>query len=215
MDSWSNGPGTNPHYYDLWRITPNFRSLKQQVIGNVGSVLWVVMATVGLVMLIACANIANLLLVRAESRQHELSIRAALGAGRARIARELLFESVLLGLIGGVFALGVSYAGLRLLVAYRTSQSATPQRSYPRCARAGFHLRLVRDFRIVVRLDPGIQICPYSRHCCALRRQPHRQHRPRAPTLAQCAGRCAGRHGAGSSGKRAAHDSHLRGIAQR
>jgi predicted permease len=117
MHSYSNGPGTNPFYYRRWRITPAFRSLKEQVIGNVSSVLWVVMATVGLVMLIACVNIANLLLVRAESRQHELSIRAALGAGRGRIARELLFESVTLGLLGGVFALGVAYAGLRLLVA--------------------------------------------------------------------------------------------------
>ena len=117
MDSFSNGPGTNPHFYETWKITPGFRSLKQQVIGNVSSVLWVVMATVGLVMLIACVNIANLLLVRADSRQHELSIRAALGAGRARIARELLFESITLGIIGGVFALGVAYGGLRLLVA--------------------------------------------------------------------------------------------------
>lgn len=117
MDTFSNGPHTNPHYYDSWRISPQFRSLKQQVIGNVSRVLWVVMATVGLVMLIACVNIANLLLVRADSRQHELSIRAALGAGRARIARELLFESVTLGLIGGIFALGVAYDGLRLLVA--------------------------------------------------------------------------------------------------
>jgi predicted permease len=117
MDSWSNGPGTNSHYYEKWRITPAFRSLKQRVIGNVSSVLWVVMATVGLVMLIACTNIANLLLVRAESRQQELAIRAALGAGRGRIARELLTESLSLGLIGGVIALGAAYAGLRLLVA--------------------------------------------------------------------------------------------------
>ncbi len=117
MHTYSNGPGTDPFYYRVWRITPAFLALKQQVIGNVSSVLWVVMATVGLVMLIACVNIANLLLVRAESRQLELSIRAALGAGRARIARELLFESVALGLIGGVLAIGVAYAGLRFLVA--------------------------------------------------------------------------------------------------
>ena len=116
MDSWSNGPGTNPHYYERWRITPNFHSLKQQVIGNVGRVLWVVMATVGLVMLIVCTNLANLLLVRAESRQHELAIRAALGAGRGRIARELLVESIVLGLTGGIFAIGTAWAGLRLLV---------------------------------------------------------------------------------------------------
>jgi predicted permease len=117
MDSWSNGPGTNPHFYETWKIAPNFRPLKQQVIGNIDSVLWVVMATVGLVMLIACSNIANLLMVRAESRQQELSIRAALGAGRGRIARELLLESIALGLVGGLFSLGAAYAGLRVLTA--------------------------------------------------------------------------------------------------
>jgi predicted permease len=117
MDSWSNGPGTNPHWYEKWRITPNFRPLKDQVIGNVGSVLWIVMATIGLVMLIVCTNVANLLMVRAESRQHELAIRSALGAGRGRIARELLLESLILSLIGGVLAIGVAWIGLRLLIA--------------------------------------------------------------------------------------------------
>jgi len=117
MDSWSNGPGSNPHYYEVWKIVPNFHQLKQEVVGNIGNVLWVVMATVGLVMLIACVNVANLLLVRAETRHQELSIRAALGAGRGRIARELLIESVLLGLMGGVVSIGVAYAGLRLLKA--------------------------------------------------------------------------------------------------
>jgi len=116
MDSWSNGPGTNPHWYEHWHITPAFRSLKQEVVGDVQKVLWVVMATIALVMLIACINIANLLLVRAEARQQELSIRAALGAGRSRIARELLLESLVLGLLGGVLAVGVASQALRFLV---------------------------------------------------------------------------------------------------
>ena len=116
MDSFSNGPGSNSHDLVTWRITPDLHSLKQEVIGNVGSVLWMVMGTIGLVLLIACVNVANLLLVRAEARQLELSIRAALGAGRGRIARELLLESVLLGLIGGVLGIAVAAAGLRLLV---------------------------------------------------------------------------------------------------
>jgi len=117
MDSWSNGPGSNPHYYAVWRITPHLRPLKQQVIGNIGNVLWVVMSTVGLVMLIACTNVANLLLVRAEARHQELSIRAALGAGRARIARELLTESLMLGLMGGIAAVAVADGWLRMLTA--------------------------------------------------------------------------------------------------
>lgn len=118
MHSYSNGPGTDPFYYRNWKINPQFRSLKEQVVGQISRVLWVVMATVGMVMLIACVNIANLLLVRAESRQHELSVRAALGAGRGRIASELLVESVSLGLIGGPLALGAAYAGLHLLTSF-------------------------------------------------------------------------------------------------
>src|SRR5580693_2426539 len=85
MDSWSNGPGSNPHIYETWRITPAIRPLKQEVIGDVSELLWVVMGTIGVVMLIACANLANLLLVRVEARQQELAVRAALGAGRGRI----------------------------------------------------------------------------------------------------------------------------------
>jgi predicted permease len=116
MDSFSNGPGTDSHWYVKWRITPDFRLLKDDVVGNVGSVLWVVMGTLGLVLLIACVNVANLLLVRAEARQSELSIRSALGAGRGRIARELLLESVSLGLLGGILAIGVAFLALRTLI---------------------------------------------------------------------------------------------------
>ena len=117
MDSWSNGPGSNPHIYETWKITPTIRPLKQEVIGNVGELLWVVMGTIGVVMLIACANVTNLLMVRVEARRQELAVRTALGAGWTRIVTGLLIESVMLGLIGGVLGVGLAYAGVRFLVA--------------------------------------------------------------------------------------------------
>ncbi len=115
MDSWTNNDGGDPHFYKTWKIAGAVRPMKQEVIGNVGSVLWAVMGTIGLVMLMACINVANLLLVRVEGRQQELAIRAALGAGRTRIAREVLSECVLLALIGGAVGIGIAQAGLRLL----------------------------------------------------------------------------------------------------
>ena len=118
MDSWSNGPGIDPHFYDLWKITPDLLPLKDVVLGNIRGILWVVMATIGLVMLIACVNVANLLLVRADARQQELAIRAALGANRSRLARELLLESLTLAILGGIAGIVVAYGGLRLLIAY-------------------------------------------------------------------------------------------------
>jgi predicted permease len=117
MDSWSNGPGTNPHWYLKWKITPALQPLKETVVGSIQTVLWVVMGTIGIVMLIACTNVANLLVVRADARQQELAVCSALGAGRWRIARELLLESVTLGLLGGAAGVAVAYAGLRLLTA--------------------------------------------------------------------------------------------------
>jgi len=117
MQSWSDGPGTTSRMYETWKIAPALRPLKDDVVGSVSDMLWVVMATIGLVMLIACANVANLMLVRAEVRQRELSVRAALGAGRGRIVRSLLVESVVLGLIGGAIGTALAYGGLRVLVA--------------------------------------------------------------------------------------------------
>ena len=116
MDSWTNCPTCDPHFYLNWMIGPGLRPMKDEVLGGIGGALWVVMGTIGVVMLIACTNVANLLLVRADARQQELAVRAALGAGRARIVRELLIESLLLGLFGGVGGAGVAAAGLRLLL---------------------------------------------------------------------------------------------------
>ena len=117
MDTFTNGPGSNGRWYENWKIRPTLRPLKQQVVGKAGNVLWVVMGTIALVMVIACANVTNLLLVRAEARQHELMVRAALGAGMGRIIRGMLAESMLLGLLGGALGVAAGYAGLRLLVA--------------------------------------------------------------------------------------------------
>jgi len=117
MDSWSNGPDSDPRWYLRWQITPALQPLKDTVVGSIRAVLWVVMGTIGVVMLIACTNVANLLLVRADGRQQELAVRSALGAGQWRIARELLLESVTLGLLGGAAGVAVAYAGLRLLTA--------------------------------------------------------------------------------------------------
>jgi putative ABC transport system permease protein len=121
MDSWGAKPGDNGRIYETWKITPRIRPLKQEVIGNVGELLWVVMGTIGVVMLIACANVTNLVLVRVEARQQELALRGALGAGWKRIMRTLLVESEMLALMGGVLGLVLAYVGVRLLVAANVS----------------------------------------------------------------------------------------------
>jgi putative ABC transport system permease protein len=97
------------------RFDANLRPLKNDVVGDVGEVLWVLLGTVGMILLIACANVANLFLVRAEGREREMAVRTAMGADQPRIAREFLKESLFLGALGGLGGIGLAYAGLRLL----------------------------------------------------------------------------------------------------
>ena len=99
------------------RWAPALRPLKQDVVGDIGNTLWVLVWTIGIVLLVACANVANLLLVRADERQQELAIRAALGAGWARLARAMLVESFALAALGGLLGMAVAYAGVQALVA--------------------------------------------------------------------------------------------------
>jgi predicted permease len=117
MRTFPAPPGFSLKLFEDAHIGPNLRPLKQDVIGDVGNMLWVLMGSIGMVLLIACANVANLLLVRVEGRRQELAVRAALGAGRGRIAAELLLESVILGLLGSFGGLGLAYGALRVLVA--------------------------------------------------------------------------------------------------
>ncbi len=116
MQKFRMAPGISAQMFEDAHIGPKVRPLKQDVVGDIGKILWVLMAAVGIVLFIACANVANLLLVKAEGRQQEFAIRAALGASWATIARELLSETVTLGLIGGAFGVGLAYAALRLLI---------------------------------------------------------------------------------------------------
>jgi predicted permease len=114
---WIRERGTNANVLNAARFGAAVRPVKQDVIGDVASVLWVLMGTIGVVLVIACANVANLLLVRAEGRRQEFTLRAALGAGWTHIARHLLVESVALALIGGVLGVGLAYSALRILIA--------------------------------------------------------------------------------------------------
>jgi predicted permease len=97
------------------RLHPLTRPLKDDLVGDVRGVLWILLGTVGIVLLIAVANVSNLFLVRAEGRVTDVAVRTAMGAERGAIAAHFLSESVLLGLLGGVLGLGLAWLGLRAL----------------------------------------------------------------------------------------------------
>jgi predicted permease len=116
LRSFPPPPGYSMGLFEKLHPRPDLRPLKEDVVGDLSTILWVLMAGIGMVLLIACANVANLLLVRTEGRQQELSIRAALGGTPKRIGLELLLESFVIAVIGSALGLGFAYSALRIVV---------------------------------------------------------------------------------------------------
>jgi predicted permease len=117
VDMFPMPPGLTRQMFEEVKLAARVQPLHEEVVGDIGSMLWILLGTVGVVLLVACANVANLFLVRAEARQQELAVRLALGAGLKRVAAELLSESLLLGIVGGVLGLALAYGGIQLLLA--------------------------------------------------------------------------------------------------
>ncbi len=144
---WSSFPapaGFSMNLFQTARLGARIRPLSQDVVGDVGKLLWVLMGSIGVVLLIACANVANLLLVRAEGRHQELAVRTALGASRWRIASDFLLESVVIGILGSGLGLLLAWGALRLLI------GINPQ-GLPRLQDIGIDLAVLA-FTVVVSL---------------------------------------------------------------
>ena len=132
-------------------------SLTDEVVGSVRRSMWLLFGAVGFLLLIACANVANLLLARAEARQREIAVRSALGAGRWRVLRQLLTESLVLTTISAVAGLGLAYLGVRLVAWWNPA-------SIPRVAAAAVDLRvLVFTAAVALVTSVGFSLAPALR----------------------------------------------------
>jgi predicted permease len=125
VEQFPLSPGMTREMWDGVGLAPNVRPLAEDVIGDMGRPLWILLGTVSFVLLMAWTNVANLLLVRAERRQREFAVRGALGASRGRIASALLTEALMLGLAGA--GLGVLFAQAAIVLLRSIAPVALPR----------------------------------------------------------------------------------------
>jgi predicted permease len=155
---------------DLSRIVPNQTGLvsaaiplQESLIGRIARALWTLMAAVALVLLVACANVANLFLVRSETRQREVAIRRALGAGRRSVARYFFAESALLSLAGGVLGFALAWLSIQLLVAFGPTSMPRLDEVRLDIVTVGFTIGLTIVATVVFGVIPVFRLAPVAR----------------------------------------------------
>src|SRR5262249_34407894 len=136
--------------------------LREDLLGNTRQALFVLLAAAGCVLLIACANLANLLLARSLARRREMAVRAALGAARSRLVRQMITEAVALSISGGILGLGFAFAAIKVLA--RLVPSSMPETASPSLDASvlGFALALSVVTALLFSIVPAIQAAKAS-----------------------------------------------------